>query len=62
MELELRSVEVEGAHEDRGRAPASWAHWTSIDLNSNSIYSRSGRKNPERKIHRVLQYGAAAKP
>ena len=28
-----------------GRAPASWAPWCSTDLNSNSIYSRLGRKN-----------------
>ena len=45
-----------------GAPPVSWAPWTATDLNSNSIYSRSGRKKSERKFHRVLQYGAAAKP
>ena len=29
----------------RARPPISWAPWTSYDLNSNSIYSISGRKN-----------------
>ena len=28
----------------RARPPISWAPWTSTDLNSNSIYSRSGVK------------------
>lgn len=28
-----------------GAPPALWAPWCSTDLNSNSIYSRSGRKN-----------------
>ena len=32
-------------HEGGGAPPASWAPWCSTDLNSNSIYSRSGRKN-----------------
>ena len=32
-----------------GRAPASWAPWDSTDLNSNSIYSRSGRKKIREK-------------
>ena len=57
MELELRSVEFQGAHEIGGRAqeegahpprarpPISWAPWTSTDLNSNSISSISWRKN-----------------
>ena len=32
--------------QDRGaRPPISWAPWTPSDLNSNSIYSVSGRKN-----------------
>ena len=42
--------------------PTSWAPWTSSDLNSNSIYSVLGRKKLERKFHRVLRHGAAAKP
>ena len=42
-----------------GAPPDLVAPWTSTDLNSNSIYSRSGRKKKERRIHRVLQYGAA---
>lgn len=45
-----------------GVPPASWAPWGSTDVNSNSIYSRSGRKKSERRIRRVLWYGAAAKP
>ena len=44
------------------RPPASWARWGSTDVNSNSIYSRSGRKKSDWRIHRVLWYGAAAKP
>ena len=28
-----------------GAPPASWDPWSSTDLNSKSIYSRSGRKN-----------------
>ena len=31
------------------RPPASWAPWCSTDLNSNSIYSRSGRKKIREK-------------
>ena len=34
-----------GAPPPRARPPISWAPWTSSDLNSNSIYSPSGRKN-----------------
>ena len=52
-------------HEGGGRAcppracpPTSWAPWSSSDLNSNSIYLVSGRKKSERRIHRVLRYGA----
>ena len=45
-----------------GAPPASWAPWSSTDLNSNSIYSCSGRKKSKRKIHRVIRYGATAKP
>ena len=37
--------EGEGAPAPLGAPPASWAPWGSTDLNSNSIYSRSGRKN-----------------
>ena len=44
------------------RPPVSWAPWGSADLNSNYIYSLSRRKKSERKFHRVLRYGAAAKP
>ena len=72
MELELRAEEFQGGHETGGVpmgrwcAPTLvdrvWAPWTSIDLNSNSIYSRSGRKKSERKFDRVLRHGAAAKP
>ena len=29
----------------QGAPPASWAPWDSTNLNSNSIYSCSGRKN-----------------
>ena len=32
-----------------GTPPASWAPWCSTDLNSNSIYSRSGRKKIREK-------------
>ena len=32
-----------------GAPPASWAPWSSTDLNSNSIYSRSGRKKIREK-------------
>ena len=49
-----------GAPVPLGAPPTSWAPWRSTDLNSNSIYSLSGRKKSERRIHRVLQYGAAA--
>ena len=56
----------QGAHTLSTRVGArplvSWAPWCSTDLNSNSIYSCSGREKTERRIHRVLQYGAAAKP
>ena len=40
MELELRSVEVEGAHEDRGRAPTLVARvWApSVDSFANIFY------------------------
>ena len=34
-----------GAPTPLGTPPASWAPWNSTDLNSNSIYSCSGRKN-----------------
>ena len=34
-----------GAPAPLGAPPASWALWSSTDLNSNSIYSCSGRKN-----------------
>ena len=34
-----------GAPTPLGAPPASWAPWCSTDLNSNSIYSRLGRKN-----------------
>ena len=67
-DLECKSRSDRGLHEGRGAptplggAPTSWAPWGSTDLNSNSIYSRSGRKKSERRIHRVLRYGAAAKP
>ena len=44
------------------RLPALWAPWCSTDLNSNSIYSRSGRKKSERMIHHILRYEAVAKP
>ena len=68
MELELTSVERQGAHETGGRPPSwarppiSWAHWTSTDLNSNSIYSRSGRKNQREGFIMFYDTGAAAKP
>ena len=39
----LLSTRVEGA------PPALWVLWTSTDLNSNSIYSRSGRKKIREK-------------
>ena len=45
----------------QGTPPASWVPWTSTDLNSNSIYSRSRREKSGRRIHRFLRYGAAAK-
>src|SRR3989337_2340298 len=54
------STRVGGAPTPLGAPPASWAPWCSTDLNSNSIYSRSGRKKSERRIHRVLRYGTAA--
>ena len=44
------------------RPPTSWAPWWPSDANSNSIYWLSGRKKSERRNHRILQYGAAAKP
>ena len=71
MELELRSVEHQGAHEAGGaqggrRAPTLVdrvrAPWWPSDANSISIYWLSGRKKSERRNHRVLRYGAAAKP
>ena len=53
--MELRSVELQGGYEaggapiGRGHVPTLvdrvWAPWCSTDLNSNSIYSCSGRKN-----------------
>ena len=49
-------------HEGGGAPPASWAPWTSTDLNSNTIDFLSRRKKLERKFHRVLRYEAAAKP
>ena len=33
-----------------GAPPASWAPWSSTDLNSNSIYSCSGRKNQRERF------------
>ena len=39
------STRVQGAPPPWGAPPASWAPWDSTDLNPNSIYSRSGRKN-----------------
>ena len=42
--------------------PTSWAPWRPSNANSNSIYLLSRRKKSERKFHRVLRYGAAAKP
>ena len=45
-----------------GTPPVSWAPCGFADLNSNSIYSVSRREKLERKFHRVLRYGAAAKP
>ena len=45
-------------HKDGGRAPALWVPWTSTDLNSNSIYSRSGRKKSGRRVHHVSRYEA----
>ena len=56
------STRVGGTPTPLGAPPASWAPWCSTDLNSNSIYSRSEREKSERRIHRVLRYGAAAKP
>ena len=56
------SHEGGGAPAPPGRAPTSWAPWSSSDLNSNSIYSCSERNKSRRNIHRVLRYGAAAKP
>ena len=58
----ILSTRVQGAPTPWGAPPASWAPCTSTDLNSNSIYSHSGRKKSERRIHLVLRYGAAAKP
>ena len=52
----------QGGAPPRARPPISWGPWTSSDLKSNSIYTVSGRKKSERKFHRVLRYGAAAKP
>jgi len=44
-----RKNQHQGAHtlsmREEGAPPASWAPWGSTNLNSNSIYSRSGRKN-----------------
>ena len=66
MELELRSVEVQGAHEIGGRAlggrPLSRG---TLDLHRPQLQLHIftfGEKKPERRIHRVLRYGAAAKP
>ena len=57
------STMVGGPPAPPGRTPpTSWAPWCSTDLNSNSIYSCSGRKKTKRRIHHVLRYGAAAKP
>ena len=38
------STSVGGAPTPLGAPPASWVPWCSTDLNSNSIYSRSGEK------------------
>ena len=62
MELGLRLVESQGAHEARGATqgvPCTlvdrvWAPWDSTDLNPNSIYSLPGRKKSERRNHHVL--------
>ena len=56
MELELASEGHQGAHEvgghapPRARPPILWAPWTSFDLNSNSIYTVSGRKKIKEKV------------
>ena len=56
------SHEGGGAPAPLGRAPYLMAPWSSSDLKSNSIYLLLGRKKSERRIHRVLRYGAATKP
>ena len=45
-----------------GHAPYLVGPWKPSDANSNSIYLLSERKKSERRNHRILRYGAAAKP
>jgi hypothetical protein len=59
-ETALRVVGLSHRLDHYPRTLCLWVPWTSTDLNSNSIYSRSGRKKSERSVHPVLRYGAAA--
>ena len=47
---ESRPREPPTVHEGGGAPPASWAPCCSTDLNSNSIYSCSGRKKIREKV------------
>ena len=67
MELELRSVEVQGAHEIGGRALQGGAPLSRGPLRLHPPQLQLhifmfGEKKSERRIHRVLQYKATAKP
>ena len=62
VELELRSMESQGTHETGGRAPYLVGL---LDLHRPQLQLHIfvfGEKKSWRKIHRVLRYGAAAKP
>ena len=56
------STRVGGAPAPLGRAPYLVGPLMPSDANSHSIYLLSERKKSEKRNHRVLRYGAAAKP
>ena len=69
IELELRSVEPQGAHEVGGRdlgrqarPPTSQAPVASPTPTPTPYIVFRGEKNQGRRTHRVLRYGATAKP
>ena len=65
--MELRSMEPQVAHETGGAPPVGRAPYLvgPLDLHGPQLQLHIftfGEKKSERRIHRVLRYGAAAKP